>query len=66
MVLAFLTELTSLHPEIRQKVFKTELLKVFMTVVFFNFFTLCLTTWLYSLRANINWITEKTEEDVKN
>ena len=46
LIVSFLLELTSWKAEVRGKIFKTELVKVFLTVVFFYAFTLGLTTWL--------------------
>ena len=59
----FLYELTAMAAETRFKVFRQELLKVFMTGVIFYFMTLWLTSWVFSLSNAINntrnWKEEK-------
>ena len=49
LITTFLLELTALTAESRFKVFRSELTKVFMTIVLFYFMTLWLTTWLETL-----------------
>ena len=46
MIANFLFELTSMAPKARIKVFRVELVKVFMTIVFFYFLSLFFTTWI--------------------
>jgi hypothetical protein len=66
MLLSFLIELTAMHPEERTKIFKTELSKVFMTTIVFNFFVLCLTAWLQSLGNHITVQTNRAKEYLAN
>jgi len=64
MFFCFLLELTWFSAEKRGKIFKTELTKVFMTIVVFYFISLWLTTWMFSMATTIsNEITRK-EEDI--
>ena len=47
LFVTFLFELTSMAPKTRFKVFRVELVKVFMTLVMFYFISLCFTAWLH-------------------
>ena len=49
LMLTFLYELTWYSAEKRLKVFKTEVTKVLMTVVYFNLFTLMFMSWMWQL-----------------
>ena len=66
MLISFLIELTAMHPEERTKIFKTELSKVFMTTVVFNFFVLSLTAWLQSLGNHIAFQSNRAKEYLAN
>ena len=48
LVVTFLLELTAMAPITRLKVFRVELTKVFMTIVFFYAISLFFTTWIRS------------------
>lgn len=52
-VICFNLELTWFTPEKRIKVFKTEILKVMMTMVYFNFFALIFMSWMWELSKAI-------------
>lgn len=45
----FLYELTSMSTTTRFKVYRSEIVKVFMTLVIFYFLSLCFTSWLHKL-----------------
>jgi hypothetical protein len=49
----------------RIKVFKTEITKVFMTVVYFNFFTLLLMSWMWQLNKQIKQMQKNKEASVR-
>ena len=53
LVVNFLFELTSMAPQTRFKVFRVELVKVFMTVVIFYFLSLWFTTWARSMAQSV-------------
>ena len=46
MFFTFIVELTVYKPEIRHKVFKTELSKVFVAAIVFNLMAIIMTNWL--------------------
>jgi len=53
MIFTFLLELTWYSPAKRLSVFKTEIAKIVLTVVFLNLFMLINTSWLWSLGKTI-------------
>ena len=60
----FLFELTAMAAEVRFKVFRQELLKVFMTGVMFYFMTLWLTSWVFTLSSALDRTRSWKEEKV--
>ena len=61
----FLFELTSMKPATRFKVFRAELVKVFMTLVFFYFISLVFTSWLYQIVHSIQVTVDSKEHKQK-
>jgi hypothetical protein len=51
MLLSFLFELTAETPDMRSLIYRTELAKVYFTVLYFYFVALVLANWLQSLRS---------------
>ncbi len=45
--------------------FKTEITKVLMTVVYFNFFTLLLMSWMWQLNKQIKKLQKNKEASVR-
>jgi hypothetical protein len=66
MVINFLIELTSHRPEERAKIFKTELMKVFLTSLFFYAFTIGLTTWLETISRQLQVKQTRNEKNAKD
>jgi len=64
MLLTFLLELTWSSPNKRNKIFKTELTKVFTTIVLFYFLSLILTWLLSNVAANIEEEQRRKEMDI--
>ncbi len=64
MILTFLLELTWYSPAKRLSVFKTEIAKVLLTVIFLNLFMLINTTWLWSLGKTIQNDLKSREQSV--
>lgn len=58
MLMVFLFELTYERPEVRQKIYKAELTKVFFTIVLFQLMTMIMANWLLSLKKYMIY-TEK-------
>ena len=61
----FLIELTAMAAETRFKVFRQELLKVFVSAVIFYFMTVWLTSWVCSLSNSINTNLTWKEDKIK-
>lgn len=59
MLMVFLLELTYEKPEIRQKIYKAELTKVFFTIVLFQFLTMIMANWLLSLKKYLVYTEKK-------
>jgi hypothetical protein len=53
MLFSFLIELTWYSPELRLAVFKSEILKVLMTIIFMNIILLFVTSWMWHLGKQI-------------
>ena len=64
MFFCFLFELTWFAPQLRQKIFKTELMKVFLTACLFYFLSLILTMWLGTLSEAIAHEIKKKEDSI--
>jgi hypothetical protein len=64
MILTFLLELTWYSPAKRLSVFKTEIAKLLLTVIFLNLFMLINTTWLWSLGKTIQNDLKSREQQV--
>jgi len=65
LVVNFLLELTSMAPQSRFKVFRVELVKVFMTVVIFYFLSLWFTTWAQSMAQSVQRTVQWREAKVR-
>lgn len=65
LMLSFIQELTWYTAGKRIKVFKTEITKVLMTVVYFNFFTLLLMSWMWQLNKQIKQLQKNKEASVR-
>lgn len=61
----FLFELTSMSPKARFKVFRVELTKVFMTVVFFYLLSLLFTWWVRGCGTSVKQILSWREAKVR-
>ena len=53
LFLSFVAELTTLGPVKRFKVFRSELTKVFWTIILVYFESFCFTQWMYTLAAQV-------------
>lgn len=66
LMLNFLYELTWYTSSKRLKVFKTEISKVLMTVVFFNLFTLMFMSWMWQLSKQIKSMQKLKESNARD
>lgn len=64
-IVCFNLELTWFTPERRLKVYKTEVLKVLMTMVYFNFMALIFMSWMWDLSKTIKQMVKDRERNAK-
>lgn len=64
-IVCFNLELTWFTPERRLKVYKTEVLKVMMTMVYFNFMALIFMSWMWDLSKTIKQMVKDRERNAK-
>lgn len=63
-LLTFNYELTWYSPAKRLKVYKTEILKILMTMIMFNFFSLLFMSWMWQLSKQIKQLQKDRERSV--
>ena len=65
MLVTFLFELTAETPDLRASIYKTELTKVFFSVLYFYLLAMIFSNWLQSLKKFI-YVVQKSQDRLKN